>query len=105
MLGDQPHFFITTTFSFLWGRFFDQGERGFEVIFLLLWLAFVIFLACSAVRSVRENAAKKPKSKKKRRTKRNCLSVEPKLHGKKTPGLESRFLYPKRGTTPSDGRP
>jgi len=64
---DQPQFLITATFSFPWDRFFDQGERVFEVVFLVLWLAFVIFLACSAVRFLRENAKNKAKSRKKRR--------------------------------------
>ena len=54
MLGNQPHSFTTAAFSFPWGRFFDQGERVFEVVFL----AFVIFLAYSAVRFLRENATK-----------------------------------------------
>jgi hypothetical protein len=67
MLGDQPHFFTTAAFSFPWGWFFDQGERVFEVVFLVLWLAFVVFLAYSAVRFLRENGTKKAKSRKKRR--------------------------------------
>jgi len=67
MSGDQPHFLTAAVFSFPWDRFFDQGERVFEVVFLVLWLAFVIFLACSAVRLLRENAKNKAKSRKKRR--------------------------------------
>jgi hypothetical protein len=63
--GDQPHFLPTAIFSFPWDRFFDQGERVFEVVLLVLWLAFVIFLACSAVRFLRENAKKKARSRKK----------------------------------------
>jgi hypothetical protein len=46
---------------------FDQGEQVFEVVFLVLWLAFVVFLACCAVRLVRENARKKATSRRKRR--------------------------------------
>jgi hypothetical protein len=67
MRGDQALFFTTAAFSFPWGRFFDQGERVFEVVFLVLWLAFVVFLAYSAVRFLRENATRKAKSRKKRR--------------------------------------
>jgi hypothetical protein len=67
MPEDQPHLFTTPAFSFPWGRFFDQGERVFEVVFLVLWLAFVVFLAYSAVRFLRENATRKAKSRKKRR--------------------------------------
>ncbi|MGA2202204.1 MAG: hypothetical protein ABSG40_09605 [Terriglobales bacterium] len=67
MSGDQPRFLATAAFSFPWDRFFDQGERLFEVAFLVLWLAFVVFLAYAAVRFVRENAKKKSKSKGKRR--------------------------------------
>jgi len=62
MPEDQPHLFTTAAFSFPWGRFFDQGERVFEVVFLALWLAFVVFLAYSAVRFLRENATMKAKS-------------------------------------------
>jgi hypothetical protein len=67
MSGDQPHCLTTAVFSFPWDRFLDQGERVFEVVFFLLWLAFVIFLACSAARFLRENANKKATSRKKRR--------------------------------------
>ena len=63
VLGDQPHFFTTAAFSFPWGRVFDQGERVFEIVFLVLWLAFVVFLAYSAVRFLRENATRKEKSR------------------------------------------
>ena len=48
-------------------QFFDKGEQVFEVVFLVLWLAFVVFLACSAVRFLGENANKKAKNRKKRR--------------------------------------
>jgi large-conductance mechanosensitive channel len=65
--GNQPQFFTAAVLSFPWDRFFDQGERVFEVVFFVLWLAFVIFLACSAVRFLRENAKNKAKSRKKRR--------------------------------------
>jgi hypothetical protein len=67
MSGDQPHYLTASVFSFPWDRFFDQGERVFEVVFLVLWLAFVVFLACSAVRFLRDNATRKAKSRKKRR--------------------------------------
>jgi hypothetical protein len=67
MSGDQPHFLTAAVFPFPWDRFFDQGERVFEVVFLVLWLAFVVFLAYSAVRFVRENAKKKARSRKKGR--------------------------------------
>jgi hypothetical protein len=67
MSGDQAHSLTTALYSFPWDRFFDQGERVFEVVFLVLWLAFVIFLACSAVRFLRESAKNKAKSRKKRR--------------------------------------
>jgi hypothetical protein len=67
MSGDQPHFPTTAVFSFPWDRFFDQGERVFEVILLVLWLVFVAFLAFSAIRFVRENAKKNARSKRKRR--------------------------------------
>jgi hypothetical protein len=67
VFGDQPHFLTAAVFSFPWDRFFDQGERIFEVVFLVLWLAFVAFLAFSAVRFVRENARKRSKSRRKRR--------------------------------------
>jgi hypothetical protein len=67
MSGDQPHFLTTAVFSFPWDRFFDQGERVFEVVFLVLWVAFVIFLACSAVRFLHQNAKNKAKGRKKRR--------------------------------------
>jgi hypothetical protein len=67
MSGDQPHFLTTAVFSFPWDRSFDQGERVFEVVFLVLWLAFVIFLACSTVRFLHENAKNKAKRRKKRR--------------------------------------
>jgi hypothetical protein len=65
MSGDQPDFLAAAVFSFPWDRFFDQGERVFEVVFLVLWLAFVVFLAYSAVHFVRENAKKKATSRKK----------------------------------------
>jgi hypothetical protein len=58
---------INAVFSFSGGRFFDQGERVFEVVFLMLWLAFVVFLAYAAVRFVRENTNKTTKSRRKRR--------------------------------------
>jgi hypothetical protein len=67
MPGDQPHFLATAVFSFPWDRFFDQGEHVFEVVFLVLWLAFIAFLVFSAVRSVRENAKKSGRNKRKRR--------------------------------------
>jgi hypothetical protein len=67
MSGDQPHFLTTAVFSFPWDRFFDQGERVFEVVFLVLWVAFVIFLACSAVRFLHQNGNNKAKGRKKRR--------------------------------------
>jgi hypothetical protein len=67
MSGDQSHCLATGVFTFPWDRFFDQGERVFEVVFLLLWLAFVVFIACSAARFLRENANKKATSRKKRR--------------------------------------
>jgi hypothetical protein len=65
--GDQTRIFTAAVSSFPWDRFFDQGERVFEVVFLVLWLAFVVFLGCSAVRFLSENAKKKAQSKKKRR--------------------------------------
>jgi hypothetical protein len=65
--GDQPRFLTTAVFSFPWDRFFDQGERVFEVVFLVLWLAFVVFLAFSAIRFARENAKKSARSRRKRR--------------------------------------
>ena len=64
-LGVQPRLVTTAIFP-PWDHFFDQGEQVFEVVFLVLWFAFVVFLACYAVRFVRENA-KKAKSTKKRR--------------------------------------
>jgi large-conductance mechanosensitive channel len=67
VFGNQSQFFALAALSFPWDRFFDQGERVFEVVFLVLWLAFVIFLACSAVRFVREKAKNKAKRRKKRR--------------------------------------
>jgi ABC-type Fe3+ transport system permease subunit len=67
MSGDQAHWLTTGVFTFPWDRFFDQGEQVFEVVFLLLWLAFVVFLACSAARFLRENSNKKAMSRKKRR--------------------------------------
>jgi hypothetical protein len=67
MSGNQPRFHTTAAFAFPSDRFFDQGERVFEVVFLVLWLAFVVFLGCSAVRFLSENAKKKTQSRKKRR--------------------------------------
>jgi hypothetical protein len=67
MTGDETHFLTAAVFSFPWDRFLDQGERVFEVVFLVLWLAFVVFLACSAARFLRESANKKAMSRKKRR--------------------------------------
>jgi len=65
--GDQPRFLTTAVFSFPWDRFLDQGERIFEVVLLVLWLAFLALLAFSAVRFVRENARKRSKGRRKRR--------------------------------------
>jgi hypothetical protein len=65
--GDQPRFLITAVFAFPWDRVFDQGERVFEVVLLVLWFAFVAFLAFSAIRFVREKAKNKSKGKRKRR--------------------------------------
>jgi ABC-type Fe3+ transport system permease subunit len=67
MSGDEAYCLTTAVFTIPRDRFFDQGERVFEVVFLLLWLAFVVFLACSAARFLRENANKKATSRKKRR--------------------------------------
>jgi hypothetical protein len=72
---NQPQFLTTAVLSFTWDRFFDQGERVFEVVFLVLWLAFVIFLACSAVRFLRENDKNKAKSRKKRRDRPSTSAV------------------------------
>ena len=66
VLGVQPRLVTTAIFP-PWDHFFDQGEQVFEVVFLVLWFAFVVFLVCSAVRFVRENPNKKTKSTKKRR--------------------------------------
>jgi len=66
VFGDQPQLFATAASAFPWDRFFDQGEQVFEAAFLVLWLAFVVFLAGAAVRLVNENAKKKGKSRKKR---------------------------------------
>jgi hypothetical protein len=65
--GDQPHFLATAVVSFPWGRFFDQGERVFEVVLLVLWLGFIAFLAFTAIGFVRENAKESARSKGKRR--------------------------------------
>ncbi|MGA8442300.1 MAG: hypothetical protein WB762_26755 [Candidatus Sulfotelmatobacter sp.] len=67
MSGDQAHCLTTAVFTFPWDRFFDQGERVFEAVFLALWLAFMVFLAGSAVHFLRDNAKSKVKSRKKRR--------------------------------------
>ena len=67
MSGDQPRFFATAVLSFPWGRFFDQGERVFEVVLLVLWLGFIAFLAFTAIGFVRENAKESARSKGKRR--------------------------------------
>jgi hypothetical protein len=67
VFGDQPHFLTAGVFSFPWDRFFDQGERVFEVVLLVLWLVFVVFLAFSAIRFARENAKKSARSRRKQR--------------------------------------
>jgi hypothetical protein len=63
--GNQPHFLTAAAFSFPWDRFFDQGERVFEVVFLVLWFGFVVFLACCAVHYVRKNAKRGTSARKK----------------------------------------
>lgn len=65
--GDQTCVVTADSIFISVGRFFDLGERVFEVVFLVLWLAFVVFLAYSAIRFVRESARKKAKSRRKRR--------------------------------------
>jgi len=67
MSGDQAHCLTTAVFTIPWDRFFDQGERVFEAVFLVLWLAFMVFLVCSAARFLRESANKKARNRKKRR--------------------------------------
>jgi hypothetical protein len=67
MSGDQAHCLATAVFTIPWDRFFDQGERVFEAVFLALWLAFMVFLICCAAIFLRENANSKTKNKKKRR--------------------------------------
>jgi hypothetical protein len=42
-------YFLVSAVAMALGWFFDQGERVFEVVFLVLWLAFVVFLAYSGV--------------------------------------------------------
>ena len=64
--GDQARFVSAAVFSSPWGRFFDQGERVFEIVLLVLWLAFVLFLAVYAVCFIRENAKKSPRRKRRR---------------------------------------
>jgi hypothetical protein len=67
MSGDQALCLSTAVFAFPWDRFFDQGERVFEAVFLVLWLAFMVFLVCCAASFLRENANAKTKNRKKRR--------------------------------------
>jgi hypothetical protein len=64
VLGHQPRFLSAPVFSFPWDRFFDQGERVFEFVLLVLWLAFIAFLVFCAGRLVFENAHKRKKRKK-----------------------------------------
>jgi hypothetical protein len=52
-------------------RFFDQGEHLFEIVFLMLWLAFVLFLICCAVRFARLHERTAAKSRMNRRTNRS----------------------------------
>jgi hypothetical protein len=62
--GDQLLFPTAAVFSFPWDRFFDQGERVFETVFLLLWLGFVAFLIFYAQRMLlgsRHKGKKRPK--------------------------------------------
>jgi hypothetical protein len=64
MSGDQPDFLTAAVFSFPWDQFFDQGERVFEVVFLVLWLGFIAFLIFYARRLLlqsRQNGKKRRK--------------------------------------------